>query len=252
VKKRYLVLLGALAVCVAFAFAQNGFLSGAYFVNPTVLGTLPMCEQFSGGLCVYEPSGLVDNGTMLTYKGTQVATTAYVASPGAITPTSVAASGTVSGSYWSIPSLTGLTNGLEYHSASVVSSPFLVPFTQFADGGASGVGSGSGWTANIPTTTTNTLLQGEDYFVATNDVTATATTDKVIKTMNAGTLQTSLTIKGNGNLQFNSVTLNGGSSAMDRCSGGTSDGFYLVAGSTAATTCTSGGGTLVSTGIAAP
>jgi hypothetical protein len=72
VKKRYLVLLGALAVCVAFAFAQNGFLSGAYFVNPTVLGTVPMCEQFSGGLCVYEPSGLVDNGTILTYKGVQV------------------------------------------------------------------------------------------------------------------------------------------------------------------------------------
>ena len=72
-KKRYLALFGALAICVSFAIAQNGFLSGAYFINPTVLGTIPMCNQFSGGLCVYSPSGLVDNGTILTYKGVQIA-----------------------------------------------------------------------------------------------------------------------------------------------------------------------------------
>jgi hypothetical protein len=72
-KKRYWL---AIAFAVALAIgvgAQNGFLSGAYFVNPTVLGTIPECSQFSGGLCVYSPSGLVDNGTILTYKGIQIA-----------------------------------------------------------------------------------------------------------------------------------------------------------------------------------
>lgn len=72
-KKRYWL---AIAFAVALAIgvgAQNGFLSGAYFINPTVLGTIPECSQFSGGLCVYSPSGLVDNGTILTYKGVQIA-----------------------------------------------------------------------------------------------------------------------------------------------------------------------------------
>lgn len=71
-KKRYWVAI-VLALSCALAFAQGGFLSGAYFINPTVLGTIPMCNQFSGGLCVYSPSGLVDNGSTLAYKGTQVA-----------------------------------------------------------------------------------------------------------------------------------------------------------------------------------
>ena len=53
-------------------WAQGGFNSGAYFVNPTTLGNVPMCNQFVGGLCVYSPSGLVDNGTNLLYKGTPV------------------------------------------------------------------------------------------------------------------------------------------------------------------------------------
>jgi hypothetical protein len=52
--------------------AQSGFKSGAYFVNPTTLGNIPMCNQFTGGMCVYSPSNLVDNGTNLLYKGTPV------------------------------------------------------------------------------------------------------------------------------------------------------------------------------------
>ena len=78
-KKRYWL---AIAFVVALAIgvgAQNGFLSGAYFINPTVLGTIPECSQFSGGLCVYSPSGLVDNGTILTYKGVQIASSSGVA-----------------------------------------------------------------------------------------------------------------------------------------------------------------------------
>jgi hypothetical protein len=71
-KKRYLFAIGFVILAAIEVGAQGGFLSGAYFVNPTVLGTIPMCNQFSGGLCVYSPSGLVDNGTILTYKGTQV------------------------------------------------------------------------------------------------------------------------------------------------------------------------------------
>jgi hypothetical protein len=71
-KKRFWIGLG-LVLCAVVCMAQGGFLSGAYFINPTTLGTLPMCNQFSGGLCVYSPSGLVDNGTILTYKGNTIA-----------------------------------------------------------------------------------------------------------------------------------------------------------------------------------
>ena len=73
-KNRYWIAI-AIGLIAAFGIsAQNGFLSGAYFINPTTLGTIPMCNQFSGGLCVYSPSGLVDNGTILTYKGQTIAT----------------------------------------------------------------------------------------------------------------------------------------------------------------------------------
>ena len=72
-KKRYWLAIAFGALFAIGVGAQNGFLSGAYFINPTVLGTIPECSQFSGGLCVYSPSGLVDNGTILTYKGTQIA-----------------------------------------------------------------------------------------------------------------------------------------------------------------------------------
>lgn len=70
-KKRYWI-GSAIALCAVVAFAQGGYLTGAYFVNPTVLGTIPECSTFQAGLCVYSPSGLVDNGTVLTYKGVQV------------------------------------------------------------------------------------------------------------------------------------------------------------------------------------
>ena len=43
-----------------------------------------------------------------------------------------------------------------------------------------------------------------------------------------------------------------GTAVLDRCSGGTLDGSYVAAGSTQATACTSGGGTLVNTGIVTP
>ena len=71
--------------------AQSGFNSGAYFVNPTTLGNIPMCNQFTGGMCVYSPSNLVDNGTIITYKGTQIAPTAGVTS--AVAGTGISVSG---------------------------------------------------------------------------------------------------------------------------------------------------------------
>ena len=46
--------------------------------------------------------------------------------------------------------------------------------------------------------------------------------------------------------------INGGSTALDRCSGGTQSGYYVAAGSTAATACTTGGGSLVSAGVTTP
>jgi hypothetical protein len=49
-----------------------------------------------------------------------------------------------------------------------------------------------------------------------------------------------------------SVTVNSGTTVMDRCNGGTSDGMYVADGSTQATACTAGSGTLVSTGITTP
>jgi hypothetical protein len=49
-----------------------------------------------------------------------------------------------------------------------------------------------------------------------------------------------------------SLVVNSGSKVMDRCNGGTSDGYYVASGSTQATACTSGGGTLVNTGITTP
>jgi hypothetical protein len=45
------------------------------------------------------------------------------------------------------------------------------------------------------------------------------------------------------------LTVNSGTHVMDRCSGGTNDGMYVAAGSTQATACTTGGGSLVNTGI---
>ena len=78
-KKRYWLAIAFGALFAIGVGAQNGFLSGAYFINPTVLGTIPECSQFSGGLCVYSPSGLVDNGTILTYKGVQIASSSGVA-----------------------------------------------------------------------------------------------------------------------------------------------------------------------------
>ena len=49
-----------------------------------------------------------------------------------------------------------------------------------------------------------------------------------------------------------SINLGGGSAVMDRCSGGTLDGAYVAASSTQATACTSGGGSLINTGITTP
>jgi hypothetical protein len=45
------------------------------------------------------------------------------------------------------------------------------------------------------------------------------------------------------------LTVNSGTHVMDRCSGGTNDGMYVAAGSTQATACTTGRGSLVNTGI---
>jgi hypothetical protein len=45
---------------------------------------------------------------------------------------------------------------------------------------------------------------------------------------------------------------NSGTKVMDRCNGGTNDGAYIAASSTQATACTTGGGTLVDTGIRTP
>ena len=72
--KRWLLLAGGLAILASLAMGYQNTApnSGAYFVNPSTLGNVPMCNQFIQGLCVYSPSGLVDNGTILTYKGTQV------------------------------------------------------------------------------------------------------------------------------------------------------------------------------------
>jgi hypothetical protein len=74
---------------------------------------------------------------------------------------------------------------------------------------------------------------------------------------NNGPLGTNITDSGGGGISLSAtnggtITINGGSTVMDRCSGGTSDGFYVAAGSTAATACTSGAGTLVNTGITTP
>jgi len=49
-----------------------------------------------------------------------------------------------------------------------------------------------------------------------------------------------------------STIFNGGSTVQDRCDGGTLSGAYVAAGSTQATACTVGGGSLVSTGLVTP
>ena len=61
----------------------------------------------------------------------------------------------------------------------------------------------------------------------------------------------------NGSLAFKvgddgSIQVGAGGHSMSRCSGGASDGSYVASGSTQATACTTGGGTLVSTGIKTP
>lgn len=72
-RKRFgLFLTVVLAIATAAVISQGTISPSAYFINPSVLGTVPMCNQFISGLCVYSPSGLVDNGTTLTYKGVQV------------------------------------------------------------------------------------------------------------------------------------------------------------------------------------
>ena len=48
------------------------------------------------------------------------------------------------------------------------------------------------------------------------------------------------------------LTVNSGTHVMDRCDGGTLDGAYVAASSTQATACTTGGGSLVATGIVTP
>ncbi len=56
-----------------------------------------------------------------------------------------------------------------------------------------------------------------------------------------------------GSMIANGTTFfSGGSHAQQRCNGGTQSGVYVVSGSTAATACTTGGGTLVNLGISTP
>lgn len=169
----------------------------------------------SNGTAVSGTSAL-PNGTTATTQttgdnSTKVATTAYVASPGAIAPSSVASTGIVSGSYWNIPSLINGVNGIEYHTGGLTSSPFLAPIVQFADAGASAI------------------------------------TDKIIQNINAGTLQTTLTIKASG-VMLPGVLFSVAGTALPSCVTGLKGGQAVVIDATLPTflgTYT-GGGAVVS------
>jgi hypothetical protein len=66
------LIFSIIGICAStMLFAQSGFNSGAYFANPTSFNNVPMCTQFIGGLCVYTPTLLFDEGVSggLQYNG---------------------------------------------------------------------------------------------------------------------------------------------------------------------------------------
>ncbi len=73
--KKKLAIGGAilLAIVTFCGFQTAPILSAAYWPNSFTAGTMPLVSGYISGVPVMAPSGLVDNGSALAYKGSPIA-----------------------------------------------------------------------------------------------------------------------------------------------------------------------------------
>jgi hypothetical protein len=134
----------------------------------------------------------------------------------------------------------------------------LIDITSGFNNAATGYGAGQNITGGVSPNTTSDNSVYDGYAVEakadgdTNEIVIGASTTG--KGSNTATIGNSSVTDNylSGKIHAASLLLNAGSAAIYRCSGGTSDGLVMVSPSTAATACTSGGGSLVSMGVMTP